>query len=102
MAAQRRRPRIPSTFSTLSISNPQDTQASRGRAYKPSLRLPSIKILFVFVSARSNRIGAVIQDHRVFCFGEKQPTLGEEPEHRTREAKPRDNLAGHSPKHQAQ
>jgi len=30
MTAQRRRPRIPSTFSTLSISNPQDTHASEG------------------------------------------------------------------------
>jgi hypothetical protein len=32
MAAQRRRPRIPSTFSTFSINNPpkQDTPASEG------------------------------------------------------------------------
>ena len=97
MTAQRRRPRIPSTFSTLSISNPQDTQASRGRAYKPSSQLPSIKIRFAFASARLSHIGTIIQDYCVLCFGEKEPALGDKAERRTCDAEPSHDPAGHSP-----
>jgi hypothetical protein len=76
MTAQRRRPRIPSILSTLSINNPQDTPPQRGRAYRPSNIPPSIKIRFAFSLFGSNHIDAIIQNYGVFRFGKKEPAFG--------------------------
>src|SRR6516165_6135933 len=66
------------------------------RAYRPPPALPSIKIPFAVASVRLNRIGAIIQNNRVLCFGEKKPAFGDEAERRTRDAQPSHNPAGHT------
>jgi hypothetical protein len=100
MTAQRRRPRIPSIFSTLSISNPPNTIPSqRGRAYRPSHIPASIKIRFAFSLFGSNHIDAIIQNYGVFRFGKKEPAFDYEAERRTRNTEPGHDSADHSLKH---
>src|SRR5271163_3326479 len=85
----------------LNQQTPKTHPPQRGRAYKPSSQLPSIKIRFAFASVRLNDIGTIIQNYCVFCFGEKEPALGDEAERRTCDAEPGHDLAGHSPEQQA-
>ena len=99
MTAQRRRPRIPSIFSTLQSTTPQDISSQRGRAYRPSHIPTSIKIRFVFSLLGSNHIDAIIQNYGVLCFGKKEPAFDYEAERRTRNTEPGYDSAGRSLKH---
>src|SRR5262249_51787773 len=100
---QRRRPRIPSYLSKTKNKHPPRPTHTRLRGAAligPPTYLRQLKSDSPSHRVRLSDIGAVIQNYRVFCFGEKQPAFGDEAECRAHDAEASRDPAGHSPEHQ--
>jgi hypothetical protein len=79
------------SFSTLSISHPQDHRLKGGGAYRPSPNPRQYIIRWPVLPRpikRQNAIGTIVQDDSVFGFCDKQPALYEEAECCARHASP--------------